>query len=95
MSFPLTEDELAGRLNDFKGWEYKDSAIYKDFSFINFRQALLFVLNVGFIAENMNHHPELWNSYNKVKITLCTHEAGGQVTDRDLSMAKEIDKIEF
>ena len=95
MNVPLTKEEVSLKLSDLEGWEYKDSVIYKTFSFLNFRQALLFVLNVGFIAEKMNHHPELWNSYTKVKIVLCTHESGDQVTERDLSMAKEINKVEF
>lgn len=92
---PLSEEELSVMLKDLNGWEHNDSKICKTFSFVNFRQALLFVINVGFIAENMNHHPELWNSFNKVKIMLSTHEAGNRVTDKDINMAKEIDKAKL
>ncbi len=49
-------------------------------------------MQVGLLAEKMNHHPELFNVYNKVTIRLTTHDAGG-VTDKDLDLAKSIEKL--
>ena len=48
---------------------------------------------VAFIAESQQHHPDWSNSYNKVTISLCTHDAGSQITEKDHQLAKAIDKI--
>ena len=57
-------------LKDLKDWKYNDSGIEKKFVFKNFSQALGFIVQVGILAEKQNHHPELFNVYNKVNIRL-------------------------
>uniref|UniRef100_A0A8C5L9G6 4a-hydroxytetrahydrobiopterin dehydratase n=1 Tax=Jaculus jaculus TaxID=51337 RepID=A0A8C5L9G6_JACJA len=66
-------------------------AIYKEFSFKNFNQAFSFMSHVALQAEKMNHHPEWFNVYNKVQITLTSHDCGG-LTKRDMRLAKFIEK---
>ncbi|XP_036137790.1 pterin-4-alpha-carbinolamine dehydratase 2 isoform X4 [Molossus molossus] len=66
-------------------------AIYKEFSFKNFNQAFGFMSRVALQAEKMNHHPEWFNAYNKVQITLTSHDCG-QLTKRDVKLAKFIEK---
>ncbi|CAL8303659.1 pterin-4-alpha-carbinolamine dehydratase 2 [Gadus morhua] len=75
------------------GWaevETRD-AIYKELRFKSFNQAFGFMTRVALQAEKMNHHPEWFNVYNKVQITLTTHDCGG-LSKRDIKMAKFIDK---
>ncbi|XP_026228968.1 pterin-4-alpha-carbinolamine dehydratase 2-like isoform X1 [Anabas testudineus] len=76
------------------GWmEVEDrNAIFKELHFKNFNQAFGFMSRVALQAEKMNHHPEWFNVYNKVQITLTTHDCGG-LSKRDIKMAKFIDKI--
>jgi 4a-hydroxytetrahydrobiopterin dehydratase len=67
-------------------------AITRDFAFGNFRQAFAFMTEAALVAEAMDHHPEWFNVYNKLTITLTTHSAGG-VTDLDVKLAKSLDEI--
>ncbi|SDZ95787.1 4a-hydroxytetrahydrobiopterin dehydratase [Flavobacterium gillisiae] len=79
-------------LKELKDWKYNDSGIEKKFVFKNFSQALAFIVQVGIIAEKHNHHPELFNVYNKVDIRLSTHDADG-LTDKDFNLAKAIEQL--
>ncbi|XP_070271069.1 pterin-4-alpha-carbinolamine dehydratase 2 isoform X2 [Myotis yumanensis] len=91
----LTTEERNQVILDLKaaGWsELRErNAIYKEFSFKNFNQAFGFMSRVALQAEKMNHHPEWFNSYNKVQITLTSHDCG-QLTKRDVKLAKFIEK---
>ena len=74
-------------------WETVSNQIEKEFIFKDFRQALQFVNQVGNLAEEMNHHPDiLIFSYKKVKISLMTHSQG-KVTGLDYELAKKIDQL--
>ena len=85
--------ELDRKLADLQGWNYKDKHIGKLFELSNFKEALNFVNKIGDAAEDMNHHPDiLIHSWNKVKITVCTHSEGG-VTEKDFILAHKIEKI--
>lgn len=81
-------------LQDLEGWYFNNNGIEKKFVFKNFSQALGFIVQVGLLAEKQNHHPELFNVYNKVNIRLNTHDAGG-LTDKDFDLAKAIHKIVY
>lgn len=76
------------------GWQQRDDglAITKKFRFDDFPAAMAFMTQVAFAAEKANHHPEWFNVYNKVDVVLTTHDAGG-VTERDLDLARIMDKI--
>ncbi len=91
---PLSEDELnqvlAGTLT---AWKFKDDKIHRSFTFGNFREAVAFIVRIGFIAEDQMHHPELFNVYNRVKISLCTHDADDKVTEKDIKLAEAIEEI--
>jgi 4a-hydroxytetrahydrobiopterin dehydratase len=79
----------ATALKTLKGWkEAKDGeAIAKNFKFKDFNEAFGFMTRVALLADKMDHHPEWFNVYNKVDVTLSTHDAGG-VTQNDIDMAK-------
>jgi len=84
-------EEALGRLN---GWVYDEAAdaISHEFKFKDFSEAFAFMTRVALLAQSADHHPEWSNVYNKVTITLTTHDAGG-LTARDIDLAKGIDKI--
>lgn len=65
-------------------------AIARSFAFKDFSAAFAFMTRVALLAEKMDHHPEWSNVYNKVEVTLSTHDAGG-VTEKDIAMAKAMD----
>lgn len=88
-----TDEKIQSQLKELKGWEFVDNAIEKKFKFSDFTQALGFIVQVGLMAEKRNHHPELFNVYNKVSIRLNTHDANG-VTEKDFDLAKTIDSIQ-
>ncbi|MCX6275355.1 MAG: 4a-hydroxytetrahydrobiopterin dehydratase [Bacteroidetes bacterium] len=74
-------------------WEEKDNKLQRVFEFKDFVRAFAFMTRVAFIAEKMNHHPEWTNVWNKVSISLSSHDAGGIVTDKDRKLAESIDKV--
>jgi 4a-hydroxytetrahydrobiopterin dehydratase len=84
------KEEVVPMLLNLNDWQFNSDGIEKKFQFKNFTEALGFIAKVGVISEKMNHHPELFNVYNKVNIRLTTHDAGG-VTNKDIKLASEID----
>lgn len=74
-------------------WQEQDNTLTKDFTFKNFVEAFGFMTRVALEAEKMNHHPQWSNVYNQVSITLCTHDAGDVVTDKDRKLAEAIDTL--
>jgi len=75
-----------------KDWTVDDNTIIRDFKFKTFVEAFSFMTAIALTAEKMNHHPDWSNSYNKVNVTLTTHEAKG-ITLRDFDLASSIDRI--
>lgn len=88
-----SEDTIQSVLKELKDWTFVNDGIEKKFKFVDFTQALGFIVQVGVMAEKRNHHPELFNVYNKVTIRLSTHDANG-VTDKDIDLAKAIGTIQ-
>jgi 4a-hydroxytetrahydrobiopterin dehydratase len=89
----LTQSELEVILKDLEGWELKDDKLTKLFKFKNFREAMTFLMRLAFEAEAMNHHPEIENVYNKVRLSLTTHDAGNKVTEQDVALARQVEKL--
>jgi 4a-hydroxytetrahydrobiopterin dehydratase len=85
----LDPDARSQALAGLPGWRAVDGrdAIAKSFQFKDFTAAFGFMARVALRAEKMDHHPEWFNVYNKVEVTLATHDAGG-VTDLDIQLAK-------
>ncbi len=67
------------------------NAIGRSFRFTDFKEAFAFMTRVALKAEQMNHHPEWFNVYNRIDVVLSTHDAGG-LTDKDIKLARFIDK---
>ena len=68
------------------------SAIRRSYAFKDFSAAFAFMTRSAMVAEQMNHHPEWFNVYNKVDVTLSTHDAGG-VTEKDFTLAAKMDAL--
>ena len=92
----LSEDDRSVSLSPLlsAGWTMADGrdAIKKTFKFSDFSEAWGFMSRVALLAEQLNHHPEWFNVYNRVEVTLSTHECQG-LSQRDISMATFMDKI--
>ena len=90
---PLSKQQIEQELESLDGWSFEDDTITKDFSFPDFKEAMSFMVRVGFEAEALVHHPDWSNVYNSVSITLSTHDAGDKVTEKDIELAKAIEDI--
>lgn len=90
----LTEEERDSWLRGLTGWALarEGKAIERKFEFVDFSEAFAFMTRVAMIAETRDHHPEWFNVYNRVEITLTTHDAGG-LSLRDVKMARKIDAL--
>lgn len=90
---PLSKEQIEQELENLDGWSFEDDTITKDFSFPNFKEAMSFMVRVGFEAEALVHHPDWSNVYNSVSVTLSTHDADDKVTEKDIKLAKAIEEI--
>jgi len=75
------------------GWDEEGGVLHREFTFDDFAGALAFVNQVGAVAEQVNHHPDIDIRWNTVTLRLSTHSAGGVVTDRDRDLAARIDRL--
>jgi 4a-hydroxytetrahydrobiopterin dehydratase len=94
MSQKLTGDARKSALSRLKGWsEVKGrDAITKKFVFADFNQAFGFMTRAALVAEKLDHHPEWFNVYKTVEVTLSTHDAEG-LTELDVKLAEAMDKL--
>ncbi len=94
MSQKLTAEARKTALAKLHGWsEVKGrDAISRKFTFEDFNAAFGFMARAALIAEKLDHHPEWFNVYNKVEVTLATHDAGG-VTERDVQLAEAMNRL--
>ena len=95
MTNPLTAAEIAAALPSLAGWTVESDSLAKTFQFVSFREAMSFMVRVGFEAEAMDHHPDWTNVYNRVAIRLNTHDAGGKITAKDVALARKIQAISW
>ena len=72
-------------------WTESDNKLKREFKFKDFNEAISFINRIAVVSEKYNHHPEIYNVYNKVIISLCTHDQGSVITDKDYDLAKKID----
>jgi 4a-hydroxytetrahydrobiopterin dehydratase len=88
----LEDDEIASRLRRSQ-WEREGDEIVREWRFDDFGEAMAFVNRVGEVAEDANHHPDIFlHGWNKVKLLLTNHSAGG-LTEMDFAMAGRFDNL--
>jgi 4a-hydroxytetrahydrobiopterin dehydratase len=88
----LADDEVRAQLGDLPGWELEAGAIRKEYVFKGFRAAIGFIDRLAEVAIAARHHPDLENHYNRVAVSLTSHDAGG-VTGADLDLARAIEAV--
>jgi 4a-hydroxytetrahydrobiopterin dehydratase len=88
----LSDIEINERLLELDGWTLDQDAIKREWIFKDYSEAMDFINMVAVIAENQNHHPQLFNVYNRVSLRFNTHDAEG-ITEKDIDIAKAIDKL--
>ncbi len=88
----LSSEQIQSELQNLSGWSLVDGKLHKEFQFEDFNQAFGFMTRAALHAEKMNHHPEWFNVYNKLKVDLMTHDAGG-ITENDIKLAKILNSL--
>jgi 4a-hydroxytetrahydrobiopterin dehydratase len=88
----LSKNEIENAFATLKGWKLEDKEIAKQYELSDFVRAMGFVNSVALLSEKANHHPDIDIRWNKVKLVLSTHSAGG-LTQKDFNLAKQIDSL--
>jgi 4a-hydroxytetrahydrobiopterin dehydratase len=89
---PLSNAEITSRLNGLAAWKVESGELTRTYTFKDFLASLEFVNKVGAAAEKAGHHPDIDIRYNRVRLGLVTHDAGG-LTAKDFDLAAEADKL--
>ncbi len=87
----LSGFEITDRLKNLRRWELDGEVIKKKYEFASFTEAIQFVNKVANLAEQVDHHPDIFISYRRVTLTLSTHSEGG-ITQKDFNLAECIDR---
>jgi len=88
----LPDDRVRAELEALPGWERAGGAITKEYRLAGFPDAVAFVVRLSYAAEAADHHPDLDVRYDKVRVTLTTHSAGG-LTAKDVDLARTIEAL--
>ena len=88
----LEPDTVRQAVADLDGWTVEGDALVRRLKFPSFRAAIDFIGRVADLADPVNHHPDLFNSYRRVEVRLTSHDVGG-ITQRDLDLAAAIDDV--
>ena len=91
---PLSDDAIATALSGLSGWRHESDALVRELDFGDFREAFAFLTRVAFEAEALDHHPEIRNVYNTVRLAVTTHDAGNRVTETDLAFARRVHALQ-
>ena len=89
---PMNDEEIQVRLAELEGWERSGDSLRREFRFEDFVGSIDFVNRLTPVAEEMNHHPDLEISWNRVTVSLTTHSEGG-ITPNDFELASRIDSL--
>lgn len=89
----MDDTAIEQALAQLNGWTYTDGMIRKTYTFRDFVQAVAWTVQVGFLAEKHEHHPDIDIRWNRVTLALVTHDAGNRVTQKDLALAQAIEAI--
>lgn len=90
---PLKQKDIETFTSDHTNWSVADDALISSFKFKNFTEAFGFLTQVAILSEKQNHHATIENTYNRVKLTLTTHDAGNTITEKDIKLATAIEGL--
>ena len=89
----LSSSEIEQSLADLAGWQVVDGKLIKTFAFKSFAAAMGWMMSVAIVAEKMDHHPEWSNVYNRVAVTLITHDMGNKISSWDVDLALAMERL--
>jgi len=88
----MTDVEIAAKLPAMTGWSLHNGKLHREYKFSGFKQAIGFMMAAVPGIDEMNHHPEWANVYNRVTVDLTTHDAGG-ITGKDFQLAALLEEV--
>jgi 4a-hydroxytetrahydrobiopterin dehydratase len=88
----LNESEVVTALSTLSGWTLEDGKLHRDYQFKDFVAAFSFMSGAALLAQGMDHHPEWFNEWNKVRVDLSTHDAGG-ITALDVKLGHAMEEL--
>jgi 4a-hydroxytetrahydrobiopterin dehydratase len=88
----LDPETIKRRLSKLKGWRFEGNSLVRELEFDDFDAAISCIVKLAPVANKLDHHPDIYNSYNKVRLSLTTHEEGG-VTEKDFELATQINLL--
>ena len=74
-------------------WIVKKGKLVKEYTFNNVGEAIVFINQVAEVCERENHHPEIYNEYNRIRLSFSTHDEGGKITEKDYLLSRLVDQI--
>ena len=89
----LTDEEIQTALEELADWAVVDGKLNKTFKFDSFAQAIGWMVSVAVYADKTDHHPEWRNGYNRVWVDLATHDLGDAISELDVKLARQMDKL--
>lgn len=89
----LTDPQIEQFLVDYPSWQLDGTMLVASFEFDGFLEAIEFVTDIAQVAEELGHHPEILIQYNMVTVSTTTHDADGQITDRDIALIKAVEML--
>lgn len=89
---PLSDSEITIRLQALPGWVFTNGELVRAYRFASFSEGLGFIVRVGLISEQLDHHARITNVYNRVELAISTHDAGG-ITEADFAWVQAIDGL--
>lgn len=89
----LTQEQIQTALDELPGWEVKEGKLHKTFKFETFAQAIGWMVSVAIHADKMDHHPDWTNAYNRVTVDLSTHDMDDAISNFDVNLARQMEKI--
>jgi 4a-hydroxytetrahydrobiopterin dehydratase len=91
--FPkLSDADVAAALKQVPGWSVKGAKLHREYAFEDFTHAFAFMAGAATVIEKLNHHPEWFNVWNKVRVDLVTHDSNG-ITQRDFDLAQAMERL--
>lgn len=88
----LTDDQVAQEIQNVQGWSVEEGQLAKRFEFKTYKDGIVFASAVGYVADRLNHHPDITIGYAKVRVAVNTHDVGG-LSPYDFELARRIDAL--
>jgi len=89
----LEQIDIQAALNELTGWEVRDGKLHKTFKFDSFAEAIGWMVSVSIFADKIDHHPEWFNVYSRVRVDLSTHDLGNAISNLDLELARKMNAL--